>query len=1358
MVFRRRWWLLLIPLGFGALVFTYVWIKDPYFYLTTEGLFRRAQEAEARGDLPLALELAEKAWQRHPRNSDCGTLLGWLYLKRRQPEPALKLLRQVWNQDPKATAALKGLALALDQMGQGAEAREVLARYLEQNPQDADVLLFAAQLAGQREEDQDLALKYYEQHHRLKPTPEVRRVLVDLLCAKQRFKEAIPLQEEEAAQNPEPAALHRLALLHYWSRDYEAASQVYERLLEKAAENALYRQEAAKAADAAKRVDAALKHYLWLYAKSQGTRENALALARLWSQKGNHQEAAAVLAGVLEDKPEPDTMRWYALELLLTGDFKKARQIYQKAWERGDTHQETIINLARLYAREKQFSRAVAMWQEAERRQLVHGDLRWEAALTYSYAQKYREALNILKPVERDNPRHPQLLVFLGQMHFYQKHWGLAAHYFQQYLEKHPEDQTVRQLLAEALSFQPETRDQALKEYGELLKHRDEVSLRLRRAALLLEAKRWAEAEGELKECPIPQDDRLLKEQARLLLWAGDLEASLDRYQRYLERQPRDREILLEKARVLIYLGRALEALKVLRSPELGHGVGHPQSPEGRALLVAWIQAALAQKDWPEASRWALRLLRPAIPAMPRPPQSLKEAHQWFKEAGKPEELSLEERTWVARALCHAPEPEGILLAAELALANLRKNRYHHASLLILTHLLPRFSRFEELSALVYRIPGIRADGPEYVAALAFFDSQAGRHGGKLNYLLHVLQEYRRHRVPDSPGELLALADLANELGNPAATLDYLRRAQEVKPQDRRLAQLVTQCQLAQKDYGRVLVALKEQAATPETALEMARLYLMRGQYEGVKAAAAQVPAGHSFYSQVQLLKVQACRLQQNYNEALETLEPLAASLPREDYLMEKARILEAMGDRRAVALYTELMKQTTDPQRSRVAAARRARALGDPAGAYKAFALAVKEAPQDLELLHEMEAVRQSQRPFLASRAFPYPHGERRPEETLRPWQFSRPDREVFGGLPKPRALPVAQPETLWFQDKNQLYGWILRATAGFWIAKVVPVQVAVEYRYYHQNRESQEGKLYDLGLDRLDAQAVHNQSRLTRADLTLGVGPLNLGDRLRLSGDLILRGYWSRVVRKIVQTGAKWYDFPPPRHLVDEVATATTIDREYRSRLLGQVQLDFPLGPQTDAAFRYARRDLFDLDPYLFPRLYQSVQNLGDVRLVTYHQMEFSYNHQFTPRLVWRGQVSGAFFSDNNRRLSLYQGLTWEALKDSRLGLALTPHYYLAAYQDRKSAYFSPNSYNALGLTVDFHRQVFRLPTLVLQGTLEAVGQDGRWGPALNGLAALEFEPVRNFLVNPHVFYFREWVNHYHIFTAGLSLRYTF
>jgi tetratricopeptide (TPR) repeat protein len=1359
MALRRRWLIALLPFAFVGIVLAIAWLQDPYFYLNSEALYNRAKEAEDHGNLDLALALAQKSWKRNPGNSDCGTFLGWLYLKQNQPLPALEILRQVWSRDPKATAALKGLAQGLNQTDQRQEALELLSDYLKANPQDADVLLFAAQLAGQREEDKVLALNYYQQQYRVQPTPEVRRTLVDMLTSYQRFKEAIPLQAEEVAQHPDqPEALHRLALLHYWSRDYDEATQVYQRLLEQAADNATFRQEAAKTAEAAKNLDVALKQYLWLYANSKGQKEYGIILARLWSQKGNHAEAAAVLGSIMDKDPDADTVRWYGLELLLTGDLDQATKVYKKAWEKGDSHQETIVNLARLYASKKHFAKAAGMWDEAQRRQLIQGDLRWEAALTFSYAQQYPKAISILAPVERDNPKYPRLLVFLGQMHFYQKHWGKAAHYFQRYLENNPDDLTVRQLLAEALSFKPKAQAEALEAYKDLTKRTSDVGPRLRRIALLLQGKHWEEAKQELQDCPVPQEPDLLREQARLLLWAGDLEGALDRYERFLQGRPQDRVVLLEKARVLIYLGRAPAAKEILRRFPVAASGSQGLTPGDRALMVAFIQADLAQQDWQDASHWALRLYGSSFTKNPQPPRTWEEARTLASKDHK-DQLDIEERTWVARALCHVGDPEACRLATDLAVENLYKNRHHHASLLILAYLLPKLPTYDDLSRIAYRIPGIKNDSPEYVASLAYFDSQLGRQGGKLSYLLHVLKEYR-HRWPDSPGEIIALADLAMELGERQEAEAYYRRAQHLWPQNPRLAKLLLQCQMTQKAWAKALDTLNHKPITPENALEIARLYMMRGQYEGVKAAADKVPPDYANYSQIQLLRVQACRLQKCYPEALHSLESLACLLPREGYLMEKARVLEAMGDRESIRCYSELIDSFPGTQQALVAEARQARAAGNLAGASKAFVLALKSAPQDVELLNELADVRQRQRPELASRAFAYARGEDQAEENMRPWQFNRPDREIFGGLPSPSAIPVVQPETLWFQDSNQLYGWLLRATASFWAAKVVPIKVAVEYRGYHQIRESQEqGTIIGgLGVDQVYGQQTTNRARLRLADLVLGAGPVNLANRIKLSGELIFRRYWKRVDREIVQKGASWYPFPPPPHLINEARVIKGTQQDNQDRLLGKLQLDFPVGLKTDASLRFSRLDIFSLDPNLLPRLYQSVNNLGDVPLIVLNQLDFNFNHQFRPNLTWQGAISGALFSDENKRLTLYQGLTWQPIKEPRMQLGLTPHYYLTKYNFQRASYFSPKNYNALGITLDFYRQIYRLPTIILQASVEGIGQHGDWGPGFHGLFALEMEPVKNFFIHPHLFYFKEWVDNYHILVLGMSLRYIF
>ena len=155
----------------------------------------------------------------------------------------------------------------------------------------------------------------------------MRRELLDLLVAAERFSEAIPLQEEEAAQFPEnQEALHRLALLHYWQRDYQAAAQVYQRLLEKAAEDAALRREAAQAAEAAQQVDQALSHYLWLYARHQGQKGIRPGPGPPLVPERKSRRGRGGAGSPHGGQPEPETQRWYGLELLLIGGLRQVPQ------------------------------------------------------------------------------------------------------------------------------------------------------------------------------------------------------------------------------------------------------------------------------------------------------------------------------------------------------------------------------------------------------------------------------------------------------------------------------------------------------------------------------------------------------------------------------------------------------------------------------------------------------------------------------------------------------------------------------------------------------------------------------------------------------------------------------------------------------------------------------------------------------------------------------------------------------------------------------------------------------------------------------------------------------------------------
>jgi tetratricopeptide (TPR) repeat protein len=1332
-----------LPLLFVGAIFYLAWSRDHDFWWSSRALYRGAQEAAAHGDGARALELARKAWTRNPDNPEFGALLVRIYLDAGRGKAALEVARQMMEHNP-GPGPLMIYAQALERLGETQEALDKLACYLQRQPDDRAILKAAAVMAARQEKYQPLAVTYYQRLYALDHDPQVRRLLVKLLASQNQYKEAITLQQEEAAEFPEDQeAMHYLALLYYWQRDYQASSDIYQGLLEKGAADSALRLEAAKVAEAAHDSDRALNQYLWLYARHHGQKEYALALARLWAQKGNHAEAAGVLGPLMRQAPDLELRRWYALELLLIGDFDKAQREYHQAWVAGDTHQETIINLARLYGRKQRFSKAAGMWDEASRRQLIRGDLRWEAALTYSYAHRYQDALAMIEPLRHQHSKDPKLLLFSGQLNFYLKHWGQAAHYFSAYLELNPQDAEVRRQLAEILSFKPDTRNEALSQYGEILKTKDDVNLRLRRINLLLEEQNWDQAANELQECPTPEDPTLLKQQAHLYLWLGNLPEALNRYDLLLKKVPHDGGARLEKARVLTYLGRGSEALELLNRLRM-------EQPEDHVVRVAAIEAYLGIRDFSKALALAQKELEP----LPK--------------------LSQDERALVARCYAHGSDPKNLNRAVELLTDNLWKNRYHHASLLILASVLPRLPRYEDLNRVMHRLPGIKVGGPEQVAALGYFAGQLGRQAGKLNYLQHVLREYGRHRRPKSPGELLGLAALAMELENRPAAARYYERALKLRPHDQSIATRLLQCQVSQKNWSQALELMGHDQNNPAAPLEMAKIYLMRRQFEGVKAMVAKIPANSPDYAQGLLLLVRACRGEQNYPEAQQALAQLDGKVPREELLMEKARNLEGMGDKGAVAVYQEIIATKPDSQVAKVARAREARAQGNWGAAYKRFAQALQDAPQDIELLNELEEVRQQMRPHLASRGFPGSLGERRPEEALRPWQFSRYDRQA-GGMGRQSlglsnylpalvsdVLPIVQPESLYFQDSNKLHGWVFRVAGGFWITKVLPAQIGAEYRVYNQNTRNAEVGALNLGLDPVFGQQNKASTRLQRAEVSLGLGPLAVADRLKLSGEIILRRYWQRTDLTVTQQGQvrQFVPLPLPPHFlfIDTTAATGLTFKEARNRLLGSLELGFSPTARTDATLRYSRRDIFDQDSYVFPRLYQSVLNLTEAQITTYQQVDLSYSHQFRPGLDWRGMVGGAFYSDQNRRLTFYQGLNWQAIRQPRMHLEFNPHYFLAAYSQQHEAYFSPKTYNAIGIGVNFDKQIFRLPTLILQGTVQAVGEHGDWGPSFQGLAALEWEFVQNFYMDLHAFYFKQWVDDYRLFTAGVSFRWRF
>jgi predicted Zn-dependent protease len=107
-----------------------------------------------------------------------------------------------------------------------------------------------------------------------------------------------------------------------------------------------------------------------------------------------------------------------------------------------------------------------------------------------------------------------------------------------------------------------------------------------------------------LQECPTPEDPVLLKQQAHLYLWLGNLSEALNRYDLFLKKDPEDRIARLEKARVLTYLERGPEALELLNRLRM-------EQPQDPAVRVAAIEAYLGIRDFPKALALAQKELEP---------------------------------------------------------------------------------------------------------------------------------------------------------------------------------------------------------------------------------------------------------------------------------------------------------------------------------------------------------------------------------------------------------------------------------------------------------------------------------------------------------------------------------------------------------------------------------------------------------------------------------------------------------------------------------------------------------------------------------------------------------------------------
>jgi tetratricopeptide (TPR) repeat protein len=94
--------------------------------------------AETGGDLDAALEYAQRARRRLPTLTEAADTTGWIYLKKNRTRDAIAIFRDLVKKQPANSTFHYHLALALEQDGDHAAAREELNAALKNNPSPAD--------------------------------------------------------------------------------------------------------------------------------------------------------------------------------------------------------------------------------------------------------------------------------------------------------------------------------------------------------------------------------------------------------------------------------------------------------------------------------------------------------------------------------------------------------------------------------------------------------------------------------------------------------------------------------------------------------------------------------------------------------------------------------------------------------------------------------------------------------------------------------------------------------------------------------------------------------------------------------------------------------------------------------------------------------------------------------------------------------------------------------------------------------------------------------------------------------------------------------------------------------------------
>ena len=324
--------------------------------------------------------------------------LAQTYSWKKDYEKAISLYKEVIN----ATVDIeteRELAEVYIWNGQYDKAKDILELILKTDPQDSKSKFLLAK-AMHYSGEQGKAIYLYEELLKMKPEDKARELQIKELLSQayminNNYEGAISLYREILKEEPENVkARVTLADILGWLKEYDDSISEYEKALEIEPANLEIKEKLAKVYTWKEDYKKAEVLYKDIIRKTPENTGAYVALGRILAWDKRYSEAVHYFEIGLSKKEDPNLELLYGQALLYSGDYKRAKEIFQGVIDKQPGNREARVHLADALAYGKEYDKATAMYRDVLQTE-ENREVKKKLAEVLSWDKQYRQALDL---------------------------------------------------------------------------------------------------------------------------------------------------------------------------------------------------------------------------------------------------------------------------------------------------------------------------------------------------------------------------------------------------------------------------------------------------------------------------------------------------------------------------------------------------------------------------------------------------------------------------------------------------------------------------------------------------------------------------------------------------------------------------------------------------------------------------------------------------------------------------------------------------------------------------------------------------------------------------------------------------